>query len=80
MHHWSVKDPGANALSWMSVNSKGKRVAHIALRENLSLDHLRDLVAHEYAHLMVYDYPGKNTNGAWAVAYGECYLELWGDH
>ena len=63
------------------VLGKGKKKrAVIRLSNKTIVDQVDDIVMHEYAHLMVYDYYGYNDDGVWAVAYAEIYRVMKGQH
>lgn len=52
----------------------------IRLSKSLGKNEKVEVVCHEYAHLMQSTYPGQMQDAVWALAYSECYREIYGAH
>jgi hypothetical protein len=63
------------------VNNKdGQRSALIDLRIGMDPDLCCEVVCHEYAHILAWDYLGRNHDAVWGIAYAEIYKYVSGDH
>ena len=80
---WKVRiyktfwDPGEHGLS--KVNTKNK-TAIIKVNKELPEIAQIDVLIHEYAHLVSWDYYGTHRDVVWGVAYAECYDAVYGSH
>lgn len=54
--------------------------ARVRMSRRLSPAHELDIIIHEWAHLVVADYYGEDSDRAWAVAYAEIYDLFHGPH
>lgn len=77
---WNANDEHHRAESYVRTSKGGVRRGTIGLTDTEDIYTLHQLLAHEYAHLMVWDYPGRDHDAAWSVAYRETYAELYGGH
>lgn len=67
-------------LCSVKVGKGDKQHGRIMIDPRESLDEEKEILIHEYAHLMTYEYPGTSQNEVWGVAYSECYSVVFGDH
>lgn len=77
---WNKNDDLSRAESFVRANKAGKRIGYIGLLDGEDSYTMHQLLAHEYAHLMAWDWSGNDHDAAWAVAYRECYQLLYGGH
>lgn len=88
---WNKVGEGRHAESFRRLSKRGNLNGYIGLSDYSSLEasgallevllyQVRLMIAHEYAHLMAWDYPGQQNDAVWASAYNECYGELFGSH
>lgn len=59
---------------------EGKRRAIITLRTGMCADLAVETFCHEFAHLLAWDYYGRQADAVWAMAYHEVYQAVYGDH
>lgn len=77
---WNQNEEDSRAESYVRTGKAGKRRGYIGLLDGEDSYTVHQLMAHEYAHLMAWDYVGKDHDSVWSVAYRECYHELYGGH
>lgn len=77
---WNANCEANRAESYVRTSKSGKRIGYIGLNDTEELFTMQQMLCHEMAHLMVWDYPGRDHDAAWAVAYRETYAELYGGH
>ena len=58
----------------------GSRSATIDLRSGMDPDLAAEVLVHEYAHLLAWDYHGRSHDAVWGIAYAEVYSYVFGDH
>ena len=66
--------------SVVDTTEDGTRHAAITLRIGLEPDLAAEVLTHEYAHLLAWDYHGRNHDAIWGIAYAEVYAYVFGDH
>ncbi len=66
--------------SLVSTKKDGTRSATIDLRLGMDPDLCSEVVCHEYAHILAWDYLGRNHDAVWGIAYAEVYKYVSGDH
>ena len=76
---WNKTADANRGESYTRVGKHGRR-GYIGIGDSEQGFNLEQIVCHEYAHLMTWDYPGNDNDAVWVVAYRECYHEIFGGH
>jgi len=66
--------------SLVSSKKDGTRSATINLRSSMDPDLAAEVLVHEYAHLLAWDYHGRKQDAVWGIAYSEAYSVVSGEH
>ncbi len=66
--------------SLVTTKKDGKRSAVIRMRSGMEMDLAVEVLIHEFAHILSWDYHGRNHDAIWGIAYAEAYHVIYGEH